>query len=146
MLLQSLCVVDVDAPELAVELEAKFGEVLKDVPLERTRKGWHYWFERSAKCERDGYFDARAPATKGIDFKTRCYNGTSGIIVVAPSADKTWERAPWAEGVVLRPIPDELLAHVARPRRLARTVDARFSDVRLRVRVFDDTLRLMSYV
>lgn len=50
-----------------------------------------------------------------IDFKSTTRTGTGGIIVVCPSTDKEWTRAPW--DTALTEIPDALLKAVARPSR-----------------------------
>ena len=50
---------------------------------------------------------------KDCDFKSITRTGTGGIIVVAPSTDKDWVRAPW--DVALTEISDALLKAVARP-------------------------------
>ena len=47
------------------------------------------------------------------DFKSVTRTGTGGIIVVCPSTDKNWIRAPW--DVALTEISDALLKAVARP-------------------------------
>ena len=50
---------------------------------------------------------------KDVDFKSVTRTGTGGIIVVCPSTDKEWMRAPW--DTALTEIPDALLKAVARP-------------------------------
>ena len=50
-----------------------------------------------------------------MDFKSVYKNGTSGIVVVAPSEGKTWVRKPWAPDASLLEIPADLLAAVAVP-------------------------------
>jgi hypothetical protein len=110
--LRDLCVVDVDDHSTAEALEARF-PALRAAPCERTKRGKHYFFLRSALCEEGSFFDGCGKVTQGIDFKSVCSTGTSGIIVIAPSTDKSWERAPWE--TALDPIPDDLLVYVARP-------------------------------
>lgn len=113
--LHDLCVVDVDSLEQVADLEARF-PVLRTVPAVRTRKGMHYYFRRSALADESGYLDGAAQREKGIDFKTVTSTGTGGILVVPPSPNKTWLRAPFGEGAVdITPIPDDLLAAVALP-------------------------------
>jgi hypothetical protein len=63
-----------------------------------------------------GYYDGSGQRGAAIDFKSVCANGTSGIIVVPPSTDKEWIRAPWDEGSPVTDIPLSLLDAVARPR------------------------------
>lgn len=127
ILLKDICVIDVDSTALADDLEERF-PVLLEVPCETTRRGRHYYFERSALADSDGYFDGAAQVVSGVDFKTRCLTGTAGVIVVAPSKDKVWVRAPWHTATVtqadgrLMQIPDGLLKAVAVPKRHA--VDA----------------------
>lgn len=123
ILLCRLCVVDVDSLAQCEELEARF-PILCRVPCETTKKGRHYYFERSAKADRHGYFDGRAQLVKGVDFKTACRNGSAGFVVAAPSEGKEWVRPPWSAGGRLEPIPDDLLAAVASP--LHWPVDANF--------------------
>lgn len=112
ILLRELCVIDVDCLDLCQELEAKF-PVLLTVPCESTRKGKHYYFRRSAKADRCGFYDGRAQVRQGIDFKSVCRTGTSGFIVTAPSQGKSWLRAPWDSAIIVPDIPDDLLAAVA---------------------------------
>ena len=113
--LHDLCVVDVDSVEQVADLEARF-PVLRTVPAVQTRKGMHYYFRRSPLADESGYLDGAAQREKGIDFKTVTSTGTGGILVVPPSPNKTWLRAPFGEGAVeITPIPDDLLTAVALP-------------------------------
>lgn len=114
VLLKDLCVVDVDSRELEAELEARFPE-LRVAPKELTARGAHYWFARSPEADRDGHFDARAPRIQGVDFKTRCRNGTAGVVVIAPSTGRTWVRQPGVDGHEVGLIPVELLEAVSKP-------------------------------
>lgn len=113
ILLRSLVVIDVDSESIALDLEKRF-DVLTGAPMARTRRGRHYYFARSRRCDLEGYFDARSPVIPGVDFKTRTSSGTAGVIVAAPSTDKVWQRAPWSpEARMMIPeIPDDLLAAV----------------------------------
>ena len=123
VLLTDLCVVDVDSVALAEELELRFPWLL-DVPCEHTPRGRHYWFRRSELCDAEGFYDGRSQIIDGIDFKTRCANGTSGIVVVAPDTPhnprnqqargRVWVQRMEAD--TLCPIPDVLLRAVAVPR------------------------------
>lgn len=61
--------VDVDSAEQAAALEARF-PVLTTAPRESTKRGKHYFFARSARCDRDGYYDGHGQREKGVDFKT----------------------------------------------------------------------------
>jgi hypothetical protein len=92
LLLQTLCVVDVDSHALANVLEQTF-PILLNVARERTSKGVHYFFSRSPLADNDGYYDARSPVLNGVDFKSRTATGTGGVIVTAP----TKTRGPFAE-------------------------------------------------
>lgn len=113
LLLKEICVVDVDSHILANELEQQFPE-LTQAPCEVTRKGMHYFFTRSKFADQNGYYDGAAQRMPGVDFKTRALTGTGGFLVVAPSTDKEWIRAPWQ--VPLRPISRELLCAIAKPK------------------------------
>ena len=147
VLLQDLCVIDVDSEEQAIALEREFGSALARCPVEKTRRGRHYWFRRSRLCDQAGYFDSRSPVVKGIDFKTRCHNGTSGIIVVAPSSGKSWLRAPWEKGAArLMPIPEALLVHVAAPYHTIVQLPMTFlGDTRATISVYDYVIKAMTY-
>jgi hypothetical protein len=113
ILLHNLCVVDIDNEALVKEFENRF-PILQSVPAEKTKKGMHYYFLRSQVADQYGYFDSRSAVTSGIDFKSRCANGTRGFVVCAPSKNKTWRLAPWdTHGLI--PIPDDLLNAVAKP-------------------------------
>jgi hypothetical protein len=115
VLLRDLCVVDIDSAELAEAFEARF-PVLKTVPCERTSKGRHYWFVRPQWADAEGFFDGAAQVQRHADFKSVCRNGTSGIVVVAPSEGKAWERRPWSADADLVEVPRDVLAAVASPR------------------------------
>ena len=71
ILLRDICVVDVDSPDVAAELEAAH-PALRDAPCEKTRKGFHYFFRRSTRCDEQGFWDVCGPepVTAGIDFKS----------------------------------------------------------------------------
>jgi len=125
VILQDLCVVDVDTRELEEDMEERF-PVLTWVAKERTAKGAHYWFRRSPQADRDGYYDSHGARIHGVDFKTRCSNGTGGVVVVAPSTGKTWVREPDVFNII--PIPFDLLAAVAAPTHVAVTRDFVFLD------------------
>jgi Bifunctional DNA primase/polymerase, N-terminal len=115
IMLCDLCVLDVDSAEVAAALEAQW-PVLLTVPREKTARGMHYFFVRSALCDSGGFFDSRAPVLPMVDFKTRHATGTPGVIVVAPSRDKKWILPPWKKAPAA--IPADLLHAVAAPRSL----------------------------
>ena len=114
VLMSDLCVIDVDDEEMAVRLESKF-PILHSVPMEKTRRGRHYWFRRSEEADLFGYYDGHGQREKGIDFKTRCRTGTGGVVVIAPSSGKTWEKGRELNPNTLVPIPFDLLDAVASP-------------------------------
>ena len=114
IVLSTLCVIDADSVEVAAELEERF-PVLRRAPCEQTRRGFHYFFKRSARADELGCWDGCAQVLAQIDFKTKTATGTGGIIVVSPSSHKTWIRAPWL--TPLEAIPDDLLDAVAAPRK-----------------------------
>jgi Bifunctional DNA primase/polymerase, N-terminal len=126
ILLQELCVVDVDDDATAEQLEAEF-PILAEVPMERTLHGRHYFFERSPLADLHGYYDARRPRHPNVDFKSVCRTGTAGVIAVTPSPNKSWVRAPWEVGYLIS-IPNSLLERVASPSHVPRTVRITFVD------------------
>lgn len=111
--LKSLCAIDVDCAAVATELERRF-PILEEVPRETTARGVHYLFARSPLCDADGYYDARSPVARAVDFKSRAATGTGGVLVVAPAAGKRWTVAPWTRAAPVQ-IPDDLLRAVAAP-------------------------------
>ena len=115
IILKDLCVVDADDPEVAARLESAF-PVLRQVPAEKTRRGTHYFFRRSAVADEQCYFDCCGSQSvlEHVDFKSITQTGTGGIIVVSPSTDKVWLREPWHLDE-LQSIPDALLQAVAWP-------------------------------
>ena len=126
ILLQDLCVIDVDSVEQADELEVRF-PILKTAPCEATQRGRHYYFKRTLTTNSQGYYDGPAQrGVKGIDFKTVTRGGTGGIIVVAPSTAKVWVRPLFTTPVL--GIPDELLRAVARPLHATRNVKLVFQN------------------
>lgn len=127
VLLQRLVVVDVDTADAAAALEARFPALL-DAPAERTKRGMHYWFRRSERMDRDGFYDGAAQVASGIDLKTRCASGSGGFVVVAPSAGKAWVRAPWDRDDGFPVMPDDLLEAVGRAKHPSRTMTFSFDD------------------
>jgi hypothetical protein len=109
VLLVDLCVVDVDSKERADELERAFPELRQTVRVE-TQRGRHYYFRRPLVADIEGYHDGAGQREAGIDFKTVCSNGTSGVIMVPPSGGKDfvgsaksteWDRLPAASTALL---------------------------------------------
>lgn len=117
ILMKELCVIDVDSEQLVAELEQRF-PVLQKAPMEKTRKGRHYFFCRSALADANGFYDARSPVIQGVDFKTITRHCTSGVVVVAPSSGKQWIRTPWGYTGGVPEIPDDVLVAVAVPIKL----------------------------
>ncbi len=79
--------VDCDTAAAAEALELRFPE-LKDVPMEATARGRHYFFARSPLSDAHGYYDGAAQRAPAVDFKTRAWGGGSGFVVTAPSTNK----------------------------------------------------------
>ena len=127
ILLRDICVIDVDTVADADALEARFPELCA-APAEATARGRHYFFSRSAKADAEGYYDGAAQKTPTVDFKTRAWGGGSGFVIVAPSTNKTWLRAPWevCPSGELPIISDALLDAVAVPRHAPLRVALRF--------------------
>lgn len=113
VLLHNLCVVDVDDLETANALENDF-PMLKLAPCETTKRGKHYWFIRPIIADDLGYFDGANQRRQKVDFKSVCSTGTSGIVVVAPSDNKTWVRPLWNTPLI--DMPFELLDAIALPK------------------------------
>jgi hypothetical protein len=115
ILLFDICVLDFDVVEIADQFEERF-PILREVPMETTRRGRHYFFERSLFADAFGFTDGCSQVVKGVDFKTRYSTDTPGVLVTAPSTNKMWIRHPWEARGRLLPIPQDLLQAVARPR------------------------------
>ena len=99
ILLKDLVVIDIDNKELIDEYESKF-PILKACPCETTRKGGHYYFKRTQKCDELKLYDlAKCLQIDGkkldIDFKTITSSNfkTAGVLVCAPSSNKKWIRS-----------------------------------------------------
>lgn len=96
--LTRLIVIDVDCLELAEgPMRERFPELWSDaVPRQRTKKGYHFVFERDSEVDNVGITDgARKMWENGVelpvDIKTITSTGTAGILTVWPSPDKVWE-------------------------------------------------------
>ena len=105
--------IDVDDAAVASKLEASF-PILHDVPCQKTKRGFHYFFRRSKFADDKSLFDGASQVLEHVDFKSILQSGTGGIIMVSPSTDKVWVRSPWHFDVV--DIPDALIAAVATPK------------------------------
>lgn len=115
ILLKTLIVLDFDSKQTAQEWEDKF-EILKDVPMETTKKGAHYYFYRTPLCdEKEIYDKSRAIYIDNIqidiDIKTICSTGTAGLCICGPSKNKQWIRPIW--NTYIYTIPDELTEYIA---------------------------------
>lgn len=116
VVLNRLCVVDVDSEEANNKLLARFPSALANAPVEKTLRGFHYWFIRPDFADDLGYFDGAAQREKGIDFKSVYSNGTGGIIVVSPSDGRTWVTGRELWETPPFHMPFELLDAVAAPK------------------------------
>ena len=99
ILLKEIAVIDFDDEALMEVWEERF-PVLKTAPMERTRKGGHYFFKRPMEFDEQNITDHTRCFKDGdtkldIDLKTVTRTGTSGIIIVSPSTNKKWVRALW---------------------------------------------------
>ena len=96
LLASDLIVVDVDDEDLAKTMLNQVD--FKNTACARTKKGYHFYFRRTPRCDEVGLFDgARQMAFDNgsalpVDIKTVCANGTRGCISIAPSPDKVWVR------------------------------------------------------
>jgi len=128
LILQDICVLDVDDVARAEALERQFPE-LQRCPTVSTAKGRHYWFSRPEFADRWGFYDGAAQVERGVDFKSVCETGTGGIVMVPPSTGKAWLRPKLSARDLLNgspalaaafenlaPMSWELLNAVARPR------------------------------
>ena len=115
LILNDLCVVDIDSDELVGEMERSFPE-LKRAPRVRTPRGMHYYFTRSNEAYEHGYYDGAGQRRQGIDFKSVCQSGTGGIVVVPPSGGRKWLTDPME---TITEISLSLLDAIAIPRHKA---------------------------
>lgn len=121
LLLDTVIAVDADDAETVAWLESlqdpDVRAALDVCPVQATRKGRHYIFLRPPWADDEGYWDgARQVADRAVDLKTRCSTGTRSVLVVAPSAKKSWIRAPWDTAAAMVEIPRALLELVAVPK------------------------------
>jgi hypothetical protein len=93
ILLYDLCVVDCDTVADADALEAAYPELTRTA-METTQRGRHYYFARSPLADAHGYYDGAAQRRPRVDFKSRCWGGGSGFVVVAPSEHKARDSNP----------------------------------------------------
>ena len=141
--MRSLIAIDVDCPELAARMEARFPCMATAVQA-TTRKGRHYVWRRSQLCEDLQIWDGAGRLWEGgeklpVDIKTICETGTAGMLMVAPSPDKSWVGEPLYSYVRGVPeFPDELAHWVAdcsqrKRRRTDAPEPARLPGTRLRL-------------
>jgi P4 family phage/plasmid primase-like protien len=122
LLLDKLCTVDADDAETVAWIESHEDPAMQDAlqkcAIQRTRKGRHYIFYRPAWADAEGFWDGARQAAAGgrcVDLKTRCGTGTRGLLSIAPTPGKSWERAPW-DAPDMPDIPRALLELVATPK------------------------------
>lgn len=94
LLRDDIIVIDIDDQKYVDWFEEKFPS-FKSTAVQKTKKGKHYFFKRTQKCDDMSLFDgARQFEYNGdvfpIDIKTKCSTGTGGCIAVYPSQNKTW--------------------------------------------------------
>ncbi|CAK0768877.1 hypothetical protein CVIRNUC_003609 [Coccomyxa viridis] len=117
ILMRNLICVDIDDASLVPVWEAKYPCLLSSA-RETTRKGTHYIFRRSPKCDaialtngaRQFQDDAGDDLPVDICSITRSECNaikTAGLLVVTPSPNKQWKVAPWE--IDLPPIPDSFV-------------------------------------
>ena len=109
ILLKDIVVIDFDSKG-STEVWMKKFPILRECPMETTKKGVHFYLGRTRECDEGWIYDkSRGLCMDGevldIDIKTRCSTGTRGVIVCAPSKNKRWVRPIW-EGIP--DIPNEL--------------------------------------
>ena len=109
VLLDTVCVLDVDDKGVCDELEKAF-PVLLEAPAVDTARGRHYWFTRSSVADELEYYDCKT-VTKSVDFKTRTRSARS-VLMVPPSKGKKWLRKPWSTGSTIFEIPFDVLTRV----------------------------------
>ncbi len=125
ILCDRLLIIDFDDQTILPDYRNKWPE-LDTCPFETTTKGAHAYFLRTPLCDElqihDGarkYYDRINDGDGSvrfevlpIDVKTKCKSGTRGLIVCAPSPNKTWIRAPWDHEI--QPLPDRIARDLAR--------------------------------
>ena len=74
-----------------------------------------------------GYYDSHGAVEADVDFKSRCFTGGRGLVLVPPSQGKTWLQKPWELCLAgdLPDIPDALLRAVATPAHPPATIRVR---------------------
>jgi hypothetical protein len=96
LLSKELIVVDIDDKDMGDNF-MKLYEFANTVITE-TKKGYHFYFQRTDKCDAANMFDGarqmfiNPDEPYPIDIKTICKTGTSGVISIPPSKNKKWLR------------------------------------------------------
>lgn len=97
ILMRDLIAIDLDDRQLISKWEERFPELQK-CPKENTRNGAHYLFARPKDCPltdvAGGLKDTPDGPRLKVDIKTITSTGTSGVLCIAPSPNKTWVRPP----------------------------------------------------
>ena len=104
VLLRDLVVLDFDDMRQYERARARFPADLDAAPTERTSRGVHAFFRRCDRLDSAGVTDRvkvlRGPAGEQLDIDVKTVTDslvggvlTSGFLVVAPSAGRTWERS-----------------------------------------------------
>ncbi len=109
-----LIVIDFDDVDTARAFADRFPTML-ETAIQKTTKGFHFIFKRTAKCDLYNLYDgARCisdPERPGhklpIDIKTVCKTGTGGILSLYPSKGKRWLRPMYEFPPI--DIPDDLV-------------------------------------
>ncbi|GAX86695.1 hypothetical protein CEUSTIGMA_g14102.t1, partial [Chlamydomonas eustigma] len=118
LLLDRLLVIDFDSQHAHDAVFSAMSDhpdvmlALSLAPMQKTSKGYHYLFLRSAYADTNRIFDGARQCDHDIDIKTVCSSGSRGVLAVEPSPGKTWVRRPWSEGVKLQEVPQVLLDFV----------------------------------
>lgn len=131
VILRDLCVIDIDDVDQARRWERSHPELTETPLIVETRRGFHYWFRRPDVADELGYYNSAGKREKGVDFKSVCSTGTSGVVMVPPSTDKRWRRGKVLATSALEHTPTlslQLLNAVTVPVAQNRTMHLRFSN------------------
>lgn len=114
ILVKDLFVIDIDTEDTIKKWEEMF-PILKEVVSVETKKGKHYYFKRTTKCDKYKLYDkSRAIKIKEVkipvDIKTICSTGTAGVIIAPPSNDKKWIVSPFEKKI--EDIPNILVEYI----------------------------------
>ena len=112
--LRTMVVIDFDGDIFFKSWSKEFPDDFDTCPLVKTKKGYHAYFKRLTEYDDYGIFDrSRFMGAGGddVDIKTICTTGTSGIISIPPSKNKTYERD--FKNHPLQPLSDKLLKFIS---------------------------------